>query len=194
MLFVAALQELEGKERDLVESLYEKYSKNVKVLASKIVSSNFDADDIVNDTFLKVLKYRSKFVDISEEYQAKLIIIMTYNICFNFIKKKNKIHFYLLDRYATDDEDNFKAIDIPDNVDVLDIIVRSEAIERIKDAIDQLKSPAREILTLKYFYDMRNNEIADFYDTKVSTVNSIISRGVKKLRKELGEYINESVK
>ncbi|MBQ8475420.1 MAG: hypothetical protein IJ499_07175, partial [Clostridia bacterium] len=102
MIFLLALQELEEKDRELVEGLYSKYSKRVKFLAYKILGDENDADDAVNDVFVKVIRYKSKFADLSEENSIKLIIIMAQNVCFNMSKRKRKIKFESIDRYLSD--------------------------------------------------------------------------------------------
>lgn len=194
MLFLLALQELEEKDRELVEGLYLKYSKRVKVMAVKILGNYDYADDVVNDTFLKVIKYKSKFMDLSEEDSVKLIITMTHNVCFNFLKRKKKIKFSSIDSFFKDENRESAKFDIADDTNILELIVQGETMEYFKTVIDSFKSPAREVLTLRYFYEMRNKEIAEFCDMNLSTVNSIISRGTKKLRKSLEGYVYESNK
>jgi len=44
------------------------------------------------------------------------------------------------------------------------------------------------------YYEMKNVEIAEFYKMKNSTVNTIIQRATKKLRKELERYFNDTDK
>ena len=194
MIFLLALQELEEKDRELVENLYSKYSKRVKFFAYKILGDENDADDAVNDVFVKVIRYKSKFADLSEENSIKLIIIMAQNVCFNMSKRKRKIKFESIERYLSDDNTEYKSFEISDDADILELIVQGETMEYLKAVIDSFKSPAREVLTLRYFYEMRNKEIAEFCDMNLSTVNNIISRGTKKLRKSLGGYVYESNK
>ena len=61
MLFLLALEALKDNERVIIEKLYDDYSKRVKELSISILHNDKQADDIVNDTFLKVIRYKDRF-------------------------------------------------------------------------------------------------------------------------------------
>ena len=53
------------------------------------------------------------------------------------------------------------------------------------DAIDLLKPKYKTVIILKYFDDMKIEDIAKVLDENVNTVKSRLYRGLKKLRLEL---------
>ncbi|UHA74894.1 sigma-70 family RNA polymerase sigma factor [Paenibacillus sp. 481] len=55
------------------------------------------------------------------------------------------------------------------------------------EALDKLDEKSRTVLMLRYFEDMPIKEIADVLDTPLSSVKSIIYRGLEKLKINLGE-------
>ena len=57
----------------------------------------------------------------------------------------------------------------------------------IKQQINKLKTPAKEIIIYKYFYDMKNTEIAELLGINASTVGTILSRNIKRIRDMLNE-------
>lgn len=55
------------------------------------------------------------------------------------------------------------------------------------EALGQLDEKSKTVLMLRYFEDRSIKDIADLLDTPVSTVKSIIYRGLEKLKLNLGE-------
>ncbi len=189
MLFLLALEKLEEKERELIGRLYDDYSKKVKELAISILHSDRHADDIVNDTFLKVIRYKEKFFDVSEDERIRLIIICTRSICYNFHNRNKKIRFESLESFYRDENDKDARLELPSDIDLLKKLVDEETGAFLQSVIDRLESPARDMIILKFYHEMKNNEIAEFFKMKQATVNTIIHRNIKRLRKELERYI-----
>ena len=194
MLFLLALEKLEESERELFGRLYDDYSKKVKELAISILHSDSQADDIVNDTFVKVIRYKEKFLDVSDDERIRLIVICARSICFNIHKRNKKIRFESMDSYYHDDEGNSVKLELPNDIDLLKIIVDDETGIYLQNAIDKLKSPAKDMVILKFYHEMKNIEIAEFYKMNPSTVNTIIHRSIKRLRRELERYLYDTDK
>ncbi len=192
-MFLLLLGTLEDTERELIGRLYSDYSKRVKKLAIHILRDDIYADDAVNDTFLKVIKYKEKFLGVSEDERVRLIIICTRSVCFNIYNRGKKLRFESLESFNTDDEKGTR-MDIPDSVDLSKLLVNEETVLLLKRSVDRLNAPSREMIILKYYYDMKNTEIADFYGMNPSTVGTIIQRSIKILRKDLGWYFNDTDK
>ena len=98
----------------------------------------------------------------------------------------NRIKFTSIDNYIQDEKGDYKKLDVPDEIDVSEIVVRADAVERAKTAIETFPSRSKEMLMLKFFYNMKNKEIAEIYGMNQSTVNTIIHRSIKKLRNTVG--------
>ena len=192
MIFLSALEALEDDERELIERLYNDYSKKVKELAISVLHSDRQADDIVNDTFLKVIRYKEKFIDVSENERVRLIIICTRSICFNIYNRNKKIRFESIESFYRDENEKDLRFEQPADVDLLKKLVEDETGAFLQSAIDKLKPPARDMIILKFYHEMKNVEIAEFYKMKPSTVSTIIQRSIKRLRKDLERYIYDT--
>ena len=193
MLFLLALEKLEDSERELIGRLYTDYSPKVKKIAKSILHDDRLADDAVNDTFLKVIDYKEKFFDVPETERIRLIIICARSVCFNTYNKNKKICFDSIDSFCKDD-DAAVSYEIPDDLDLLKLIVEKETGSYLEEALNGLKSPSREMIILKIYHEMKNVEIAKFYKMKPATVNTIINRSIKYLHRELEEYICDAHK
>ncbi|OXS57376.1 RNA polymerase subunit sigma-70 [Cohnella sp. CIP 111063] len=61
-----------------------------------------------------------------------------------------------------------------------------EALD-LREALDSLDEKSRTAIMLRYFEDMQLKDIADVLDTPLSSVKSIIYRGLERLKIKLGE-------
>lgn len=189
MLFLLALEELEEAERELIGRLYSDYSKRVKEMSVTIMHSDRYADDIVNDTFLKVIRYKENILNMSEAGQIGFILMCTRSICYNLHKRNKKIRFESTDTFYRDDSGKDVELELVADTDVLKTLIDAETGIFLQDAIDGLKSPAKEMVILKFYHEMKNAEIAEFYEMNPSTVSTIIQRSMKHLRKDLERYV-----
>ncbi len=191
MLFLLALEQLEKTERSEIERLYRKYSSHVKKLTENIVKEKAVTDDLVNETYVKVIRYKDKFIGMSENEQLRMLIIVTRSICFNYLKRKKKFRFEPVGAVSSCSREYGDDSVTSSGVDMLQTLVSKETSDMLMNAINNLKTPARDIMILKFYYEMKNVEIANFYGIKPSTVGTIIHRSVCRLRKELGGYLND---
>ena len=194
MLFLSALETLEDSERKLIERLYCDYSDRVKKLALSVLHSESQADDAVNDTFLKVIRYKDKFFNVSENERIRLIIICARSVCFNTYKRLRKIRFDSLETGGTDGDNDKGRAEFAADFDLLKTLVEEETATFLAKAIDTLKPPARDMIILKFYYEMKNTDIAEFYKMNPSTVSTLIQRSIKRLRSELERYIYDTDK
>ena len=184
-----AINEIENEdERALVQRLFFDYGRQVKALAQCILHSEHDAEDALHDTFLKIIKYREKFIQIDGDETKRLIVIYTRSVCFNLYRRKKRENGFAAE--TGDADDGMSAADREaDDVDVLESVLARESAERLKRAIDALASPAREIVLLKYYGEMTNLEISDLLGINASTVGSILHRSLQKIKAKMEAYL-----
>ena len=88
-----------------------------------------------------------------------------------------------------------KAADIEDVAEnVQQIAVDTETAAIVSRAIAQLDSEYRDLICLKYYYNMRNTDIARVMNLGTNLVNGRIFRAKNKLREILGEEGYERLK
>jgi len=191
---ISAISERENEsERALVEKLFLDYSKYVRTIAVNILNNQEDAKDAVMETFLKVIHYREKFIGLSIDSAKALLIIYTRCTCYDILNKRHKVVLEDLDNYKNDDltAENFE---LSYDVNVLNNLIKQETIEKLNSAIEALEEPMKDIIKLKFFCDMSNEDIAKLLGINASTVGTYIWRGKMKLKKTLEDYINDENK
>lgn len=185
-----AIEEIErDTEREQIEMLYRTYAHRVKWQAFAILKNEADAEDAVVDVFLKIIRYREKFLSAGEDETVRLLVIYTRSVCFDLLRRKKRVGFSSV---VDTEQDGGRASekDIPDEVDIPGELVRRETAQVIGQAIRDMGEPASLIVTLKFFHDMKNTEIADMLGLNPSTVGTILQRSLKNLKKKLEVYIH----
>lgn len=167
-----------------IEELYTTYAQKILGLATHILHHKADAEDALVEVFIKVMKYRDDFVSLSRDATWRLLVIYTRSTCYDLLRKRHR----MLARFVSIPENADTAPhEIATAEDIEKEQLDRELIRKIQAWIDRLPSPAREILLLKYFYDMPNTKIAQITGVKPSTVSTIIQRQTEKLRNTFKE-------
>ena len=184
MLFFLALETLNESDRDFVESIFLRYGKKIKAY-SQFLLKNYraDADDAVNDTMMRVMRNRDTLGTMNESEIKKHIIIYTRSACFDILRKRMRIDIVSTSDVFENDNGEKKDMDLADDLDMLKDIITKESVKFLAAAINDLESPACEIIKMKYYQEKRNVEIADELGLDASTVGTIIHRTTQKLRK-----------
>ena len=189
LLAIEAIED--EQEREFIGELFDRYSKRVKALAWGILGNEEDAEDAMGTTFYKVIKYKNKFIGINENMIKGRLKLITQCTCYDMLDKKNGLSVTSISNAVEDDESTVNDLEIPDDFDILEDIVRRETIEVVMKGLNSLKTPDREIVILRYYDEFSNVEIADLLSMNVSTVGTNLQRSLAKLKKELMRYYDD---
>ena len=153
--------------------IVEKYRKFVYSTALRYTNSHDDAEDIAQDIFIKVFDNLNNFEGKSK-FQTWLYRI-TVNTCLN-AKAKKSINNTLqrdneieLDNVWTNNNNPEKEYE------------NKEFIERFENALKQLPERQREVFAMRYFDDMKYEEIAEILELTVGGLKANYYHAVKKL-------------
>ena len=151
-----------------------KYQKRLYWQARRIVIDHEDANDVVQNVFIKVWKNLANFKEASRLYTWLYRIAV--NESLTFIKQKRAPLFisfekveYGLSRKLTDDN-YFKG---------------EEVEKKLQDAILTLPNKQRIVFNMKYFEDMKYEDMAEVLDTSVGALKASYHHAVKKIEEFL---------
>ena len=155
-----------------IEGIYIKYRDRVFAVGFNYFRNSMDADDVVQETFLKLLRSNKDFE--SEEHLRNWIMKVAVNECkrvtlSNWFKRKES-----LDDYA-------------------DKLIFEEAGDRdLFDKVMRLPKNYRQVTHLFYYEGYSVKEIAGILGIRETTVTTRLSRARKKLKDQLkGEWEDE---
>lgn len=160
--------------------LVDRYKDLVYTLAIRMLKHKEEAEEVAQDTFIKVFKSLDKFKGDSKF--STWIYKVTYNTCLDRIKK-NKKHF----NDVAIDEYTFNKLDTIDNA--LDNIIKEEKSTLIKQCINKLPEDSSALLTLFYFEELSLDEISKIINIEANTVKVKLFRARKKLAVILEQYL-----
>ncbi len=164
----------EGDRERAFRMLVEEYSKPLYWHIRKIVLCHDDADDILQNVFIKVWQSLDSFRSDSKIYTW--IHKIATNESLNFLSEKKRKVFGNRIEIST----------MLENSLVGDEYFNGDRAERaLQRAILQLTERQRMVFNMRYFEDMTNDEVADELGIAVGTVKATYHQAVKKIEDEL---------
>ena len=151
-----------------------KYQERVYWHIRRMVLDHEDADDLVQETFVKVWKGLGSFREDSQLFTW--IYRIATNETLTFLKKKKRASFISLDSVSDYlegklEDDNFYTGD--------------EIQKKLQKALIQLPEKQRLVFNMKYFDDMKYEEISGVLGTSVGALKASYHIAVKKIEKSL---------
>ena len=175
-----------SKNRDeaAFQELVRRYMKQIFNFARQYSKTSEDAEDIAQDTFLKVWKYIKRYSK-GRSFKPWLYTIAR-NTALDFIKKKKAISFTDLD----DDENDMRFADTIEDVEPLqnEVFENAALVAKLTENLVFLHPDHRAILVMHYHEEMTFDEIADIVGKPMNTVKSWHRRALLKLRELLAHH------
>lgn len=181
--FEARLVKLARKgEQTAFSELVELYKDKIFHLAYRMLSNRHEAEDIVQETFLRVYKNFDRYDD-KQKFSTWIYRIAT-NLCIDRLRKR-KPNYYL-DAGMNDQEgmDGYSLIPGDDRTPETEYLL-SETQQTIHKAIEGLPAKYKSVIILRYLQEMSLQEISDVLEMPVTTVKTRVHRGREFLRKKL---------
>jgi RNA polymerase sigma-70 factor (ECF subfamily) len=150
-------------------TLVERHIDRAFGIALRIIGSRADAEDVVQDTMLKVWTHRGRWQHGRAKFSTWLYRVVT-NRC--------------IDLHRRPRTDNVDAVPEPADAqpDVISTMQRDEVTHMLENAMQRLPEQQRVAVILSYHENMSNGEIAEVMDTTVAAVESLLKRGRQQLR------------
>jgi RNA polymerase sigma-70 factor (ECF subfamily) len=150
--------------------LLKKYQQKVYWHIRRMVLNHDDADDLVQDVFIKVWKNLSNFRQDAQLYTWLYRIAS--NECITFLNKKKTKNNVSLDELPEQLTDNLNE----------DNYFSGDAIQKkLQQALLTLPEKQKLVFNMKYYDDMKFQEISDVLGTSVGALKASYHLAVKKI-------------
>jgi RNA polymerase sigma-70 factor (family 1) len=157
--------------------LVRKYQQKVYWHIRKMVIDHEDADDLTQETFIKVWKHLENFRQDAQLY-TWLYRIAT-NECLNFLKSKKRKFFLPI---------NDVSAELTAKIDQSDLISGEEIQLKLQKALLKLPDKQRLVFNMKYYDDLKYEEISEILGTSVGALKASYHLAVKKIE----EYVTKN--
>ena len=168
------------------ELLFRKYNKQVYYLAKSVVKTHENAEDIVQKTFIRIIKNLHKLEDVDSPQTKHFIMKVAYREALREYSAARKVEIVPFEDYITSEEEK----DAVDNV--WDTFAEVYDRTKLKEALKKLPDHYQTLIIYKYVYDYSYKEISDMLDMSVSNVSVQLTRARQKLLKLFFEENNSS--
>ncbi len=153
-----------SKPRPTLEELYRMHVREARRVAHLSVGDATLAEDIVQEAFVRVL---GRFGDIRKPSAFKTYLLRTVlSLCKNHFRRR------AIERHKQPEPRPVVGVPIERDHDLL-------------DALRRLPCRQRAAVVLRYCEDLSENDTAEILQTSTKAVQSLVSRGLVALRKEV---------
>lgn len=159
-----------GDESALKE-LYDAYSNMLFHFAFAIVHSKESAEEIIGDVFIKVWQKHLRIAEIENIHNY--LFTITKNICCNYLQKHRRKKNLCLEELSLP----YYYI----NTSPETLLITSETLQRINQAINELPPKCRIIFKLIKEDGLKYKEVAELLDLQLKTVENQMGIALKKM-------------
>lgn len=164
----------ESKNKKDFIRLYNEYRGYMFSIANHILNDPHESENIVHDSFIRILCNMDKFPLDDPRKTKGLICMIVSGLAKNEYNKRKR--FDLFDDMPESDHD-YIAVD--------DHVIGQEQYEILKATIKSMNAIYSDTLILKFYYHYSNKEIAEIMDVSEETVRQRLHRAKQRLRKLL---------
>ena len=189
---------LEWDDQDLVKAyvdgnetalslLLEKHQTQIFHYILSKVKNKEVANDIFQDTFIKVIK-TLKSGNYNEEGKfLPWVMRITHNLVIDFFRRENKVRM-ISESSSNSDEFNIFSHLKDETLNVEQIVIKDELESQVCNFIQYLPESQKEILMMRIYQDLSFKEIADLKEISINTALGRMRYAVMNMRKLLEKH------
>ena len=155
--------------------LVERHIDRAYAIALRIVGNAADAEDVVQDTMLKIWSHRGRWQHGRAKFSTWLYRVIS-NRCIDLRRKPRTENVETVPEVADGQPG------------AVELIERNELNGMLEIAMQRLPEQQRIAVIFSYHENMSNGEIAEVMDTTVAAVESLLKRGRQQLRQLLRKH------
>lgn len=176
------ISSLRKGEKKAYEEVYNEFFGILYHLCLQYLHNETVAEEIVQDTFLKLWEIRETLND--RINIRNFLYTITKNNCLNFLRNQ---------KISLKHQENMKYLEMQFNYEALEKLGNylqfEELRSKIDEAISRLPSEVIETFKLSRFEELSYREIADKQGISIKTVEARITKALRILRVELKDYL-----
>jgi len=171
-------------DADAFRRLVERHSRNVFHLAYRMTRNEHDAEDVVQEAFLKAYRSLDRFEE--RAHFGSWIYRIATNCAYDSLRARERRQENA-DPVAIDDTNNGPALELPSGEPAPDrLAFGGEVRRRVSLAMLRMSALERSAFTLRHFEGMSIEEIGRVLDLDASAAKQSVFRAVRKVREALG--------
>lgn len=182
---ISLMARVATKDEAAFRQLIEKHQHAVVGTIAKMLGSGNDAEDLAQQTFLRVWKSAKRYKP-KAKFTTWLYTIVR-NLVYNESRRRSRKATHSLDAITADSGHDIADLDAatPD-----DVVLKSELIQAVDRAIALLPKKQRLAVVLRQHQQLPYEEIATITGLSLAAVKSQLFRAREALKIELAKYLD----
>ena len=188
-----SLDALKNGDREEFARLVENTSPRIYRVALQILSDEQDAEDVLQETYLKAMKALPDFEGRSS--LSTWLHRIAVNEALMVVRKRKPVAF------SVDDKEDFDSDEESEGMEIVDFcclpegeLLSGESRKFLDQAVQQLPENLRMVFVLRDLEGMSIQETAEFLKISENNVKTRLLRARLKLRQQLSVYFGERIK
>ncbi len=161
-------------DTQMPEAVYLEYKSRVERYVGSRVANRYDAADLVSEIFEKVLLAFAGYDEKRAGLSTWIYTITKNTVCDYFRRYGRAVPYGMMEQ----EEAGTGAAE--------DGLLREEELEILAAALERLPGRERDILVLRFYYEVPPSQIAEKMGISYANVRYLQSTALKKLRKMMG--------
>jgi RNA polymerase sigma-70 factor (ECF subfamily) len=175
---------MEGRQNLNVEELFRLYGNDVLRMCNVYLRKQSLAEDAFQDVFVKVMTRSDSYRGDSDV--KYWILSIARNVCLDYLKssymKRTSFMGDLLDKTKPQGEEKKRIRPLPGNQVEDRLVEAMDTSNPLLDAVQNLPAKYKDVILLRFYFDMDNEAIARQLGITESTVRSRLMRARAKLK------------
>jgi RNA polymerase sigma-70 factor (ECF subfamily) len=181
---VVAVERARNGDSDAFRLLVERHSRAIFRLAFRMTGSEQDAEDVVQETFLRAYKNLGGFEERS--HFGTWVHRIAVNCAFDWIRKHRKHEEFSVD---VEPEEVLMPTDTGSRSGADKVLFEMDVRRRVELELGKLSVLERSAFVLRHYEGMSIDEIAGALGLQSSAAKQSIFRAVRKMRRALGPLV-----
>ena len=187
----AAVDEVLAGKHESFRVLVDRHGRKVFGLAYRMTGNEHDADEVVQETFLRCYRRLDSFE--ARSSLSTWLYRIASNCALDLLAKRKQEKTHIVENDGRDDQLNpeERTLDYatpqpgPERM-----LLSTELRKRVSDAMQRLTAVERTAFVLRHFEGRSISEISNVLKVRDEAVKNTIFRAVKKMRNELEPFMN----
>jgi RNA polymerase sigma-70 factor, ECF subfamily len=171
---------LQRRDPQALAELYDRYGRLAFALILRVVRDAAIAEDLVQETFLRVWN-RAKGFDAERGALGPWLLAVARNRAIDYLRATGGRERNTVDLEQTDHPALY--------TDMERDLLTSDSARRVTAAMAKLPSHHREVIELAYFEGLSQSEMAERMGQPIGTVKTWVRAALKRLRDDLGAAV-----
>ena len=175
------------KDSEKLEQLYGLYEKKMYAVAYSILHNEWQAEDAVQDAFVRLFKNIRKIKNLEEEKTRAYVLRTIQNVAIDLYRKN---HISLQRTVSMEEKEIADERD-----DMMSLISRIAGESILEEMLNRLPESYKEVIMLRCVHQLSTKETAAVLEISEALVRKRQQRAIKKLRTMMGEdvYVRQRI-